>query len=116
MDSLLAAIREFVRKRDWEKYHKPASLAISASIEAAELLELFQWLNDEEIETYLDDSQFRSKLSDEIADVLIYVLRLADVVEIDPARAILRKLKQNEEKYPEESWRGRIPSKTKNPR
>ncbi|NHJ12830.1 MAG: nucleotide pyrophosphohydrolase [Candidatus Thorarchaeota archaeon] len=109
-------IREFVHERDWEKYHKPASLAVSTSIEAAELLELFQWLTDEEVENYLVNPQFRMKLSDEIADVLIYLLRLADVVDIDPAKAVLEKLKSNADRYPAEKWKGKIPNKTKNPR
>ena len=109
----MKVIREFVKERGWEKYHKPESLAVSASIEIAELLELFQWLEDKEIEGYLKDEGFRSRLSSEIADVMIYMLRLSDVTGINPTDAILGKMKKNEEKYPSDEWHSRIPSKTK---
>jgi NTP pyrophosphatase (non-canonical NTP hydrolase) len=113
LHEIMQIIREFVKERGWEKYHKPESLAVSASIEIGELLELFQWLEDEEIEGYLKDEDFRSRLSSEIADVMIYMLRLADVTGINPTDAILSKMKINEKKYPSDEWHSRIPSKTK---
>jgi NTP pyrophosphatase (non-canonical NTP hydrolase) len=115
LQDIIRIIRDFVKERGWEKYHKPESLAVSASIEIGELLELFQWLEDEEIEGYLKDEEFRSRLSSEIADVMIYMLRLADVTGINPTDAILRKMRKNEKKYPSEEWYSRIPSKTKEP-
>ncbi len=114
LDSLVELVRKFVQERDWEPYHKPASLAISASIEAGELLELFQWLTDEEITDYLKNEEFREALSQEIADVMIYLLRLSDVAGIDPAVAIVNKMTANEMKYPAKGWKGRIPSKIRN--
>ncbi|MFX1262515.1 MAG: nucleotide pyrophosphohydrolase [Promethearchaeota archaeon] len=113
LEYLVLRIREFVEERGWEKYQKPASLAVSASIEIGELLELFQWLDDEEIDGYLKDEAYRSKLASEIADVMIYILRLADVTGISPSDAILRKMKENEKKYPSDKWHSRIPSKTR---
>jgi NTP pyrophosphatase (non-canonical NTP hydrolase) len=113
LQNILLTIREFIKERGWERYQKPASLAVSASIEIGELLELFQWLEDDEIEAYLKDEEFRSRLSSEIADVMIYMLRLADVAGINPIDAILTKLKKNEKKYPSDEWHSRIPSKTK---
>jgi len=108
---LILVIRNFVGERGWERYHKPASLAVSASIEIGELLELFQWLEDEEIEGYLKDEDYRSRLASEIADVMIYLLKLADVTGIDPSDAILSKMRENEKKYPSDEWQSRIPSK-----
>ena len=109
----MSIIREFVKERGWERYHRPESLAVSASIEIGELLELFQWLDDEEIERYLRDDAFRFRLASEIADVMIYLLRLADVTGINPSDAILDKMKENEKKYPSDKWHSRIPSKTR---
>jgi dCTP diphosphatase len=110
---LILVIGNFVRERGWERFQKPASLAVSASIEIGELLELFQWLEDEEIEGYLKDEDYRSRLASEIADVMIYILRLADVTGIDPTDAILNKMRKNEKKYPSDEWQSRIPSKTR---
>jgi dCTP diphosphatase len=115
LEYLILRIREFVEERGWEKYQKPASLAVSASIEIGELLELFQWLNDEEVDSYLKDEHYRSQLASEIADVMIYILRLADVTGIKPSDAILNKMKENEKKYPSDKWHSRIPSKTRGP-
>ena len=83
-------IRDFVQQRGWNQFHSPENLAKSVSIESAELLELFQWSNKFD----------REELKQELADVLIYCLLLADRLEIDPNQAILEKLKLNEEKYP----------------
>lgn len=116
LQDLMEIIREFVRARGWERFHKPESLAVSASIEIGELLELFQWLDDSEIEDYLKNEKYRSKLSEEIADVLIYIIRLADVTGINPTNAILNKLESNAKKYPSKEWHERIPSKVKESR
>ena len=115
LEYLILRIREFVEERGWERYQKPGSLAVSASIETGELLEPFQWLNDDEIDQYLKDEHYRSKLASEIADVMIYILRLADVTGINPFDAILNKMKENEKKYPSDEWHSRIPSKTREP-
>lgn len=109
LDELTSLIREFVEERDWTQYQRPLPLAISASIEMGELLELFQWLAEEEIRTNLQDSEYRLALADEIADVMIYLIRLADVTGIDLTKAILSKMEKNRLKYPVESFRGRIP-------
>jgi len=113
LDDLMVLIREFVRARDWESFQKPAALAVSASIELGELLELFQWLTDEEIGEYLKNEEYRESLAGELADVMIYMIRLADVTGISPTQAILDKLAKNSSKYLAGEWRGRIPSKTK---
>ena len=116
LEDLMALVREFVQERDWEGFQKPSSLAISAAIETGELLERFQWLTHEEITELLKNEDYRMSVADEIADVMIYMLRLADTIGIEPSRAILRKLEKNKSKYPVEDWKGKIPDKVRNPR
>jgi NTP pyrophosphatase (non-canonical NTP hydrolase) len=101
IQDLKDAVRKFVEEREWEKYHTPRNLAESISIEASELLELFQWSLKEE-ETPIDPV----KLADELADVLVYCLSLANATGIDIVNCVLSKLKRNEEKYPTERYRG----------
>ncbi|MCF2136902.1 MAG: nucleotide pyrophosphohydrolase [Candidatus Thorarchaeota archaeon] len=109
IDELTSIVRKFVEERNWTKYQRPLPLAISASIEMGELLELFQWLSEDDIQKYVHDSKYIEALSDEIADVMIYLIRLADVTGIDLTEAILSKMKKNRAKYPVDSFSGRIP-------
>ena len=111
LDELISLIRKFVEERNWEQYNKPAALAVSASIEMGELLELFQWKSDEEVVEALKDNDFTSSLAGEIADVMVYLLRICDKAGIDPTIAIVEKMKQNSEKYPIDEWEGKAPSK-----
>ena len=111
LDELIDLIRRFVRERDWEQFNKPAALAVSASIEMGELLELFQWKTDEDVETALQDYDFKEALAGEIADVFVYLLRICDKAGINPADGIVKKMKKNAEKYPVENWKGKAPSK-----
>ncbi len=111
LDELIVLIRKFVQERNWEQYNKPSALAVSASIEMGELLELFQWKSDEEIMEYLKDGAFKSALAGEVADVMIYLLRICDKADIEPTEAIVEKMKLNFEKYPVEKWEGKAPSK-----
>ena len=100
-------VASFVRARDWEKYQSPKDVAISVSVEAAELLELFQWKSDEDVD--LRDATFREAIEDELADVFIYCLSLANAIGCDLSDVTLRKLGKNERKYPAGEWRGRAP-------
>lgn len=96
-DAARNELRAFVAERDWAQFHTPENLAKSISIEAAELLELFQWSPD------ADESRIR----EELADVLTYCMLLADSIGADPERLILDKLRQTREKYPADKARGR---------
>lgn len=98
-------VAAFVHERDWEKYHIPRDIAISLSIEAAEMLELFQWRSDDEVD--VDDPAFREALEDELADVFVYCLSLANAIKCDLSEVTLRKLAKNARRYPAEEWRGR---------
>ena len=104
MDEVMARIRQFRDARDWLQFHNPKDLAVSIAIEAAELMEEFQWKSGEESKRYAAEN--RERIADEIADVAIYLLELTDVLEIDLAAAINSKLDKNEKKYPVEKSRG----------
>ena len=104
LGTLRERIRAFAEARAWERYHTPKNLAIALAVEAAELLEPFQWLTPEESAT-LDDVQ-REAVRQEIADVLIYLTRLADLLDIDLLDAAADKLALNARKYPVEKAHG----------
>jgi dCTP diphosphatase len=102
--SLRNALRRFAAARDWQQFHTPKNLATALCVEAAELLEHFQWLTAEQ-SARLDPRRKRA-VAAEIADVLLYLTRLADVLQIDPLAAAQRKLQQNAMKYPVARARG----------
>ncbi len=103
--TLLETILKFREDRDWEQFHTPKNLAISITLEAAELLEIFQWTKETETPETL--SRKRLEIEDEIADVFVYLLLLCHDLGIDPEHAIYKKMKKNEEKYPVEKSRGK---------
>lgn len=97
-------VRAFVEERDWDQFHTPKNLAVSLCVETAELLEPFQWLPTgvaSELTTLK-----RDQVRHEMADVLVYLIRLADKLEIDLAAAVLEKLELNRAKYPVDMVRG----------
>ncbi|WP_439503738.1 nucleotide pyrophosphohydrolase [Methylophaga sp.] len=103
---LLKQLVEFRRERDWEQFHNPKDIAISLSIEAAELLEWFQWRNMTEIKQMLETDK-REALEDEIADVAVYLSYLCHDLNIDIEQAIQRKMQKNAAKYPVDKVKGR---------
>lgn len=105
IDSLQAELRNFAEERDWDKFHSPKNLAAALSVEAAELLEHFQWLT--EAESSALSMKQRHEVSEELADVLLYLIRLADKLDIDLVEAADRKLLKNAEKYPVEKSKGK---------
>lgn len=96
-ESLLETLRVFMAERDWQQFHSPENLAKSISIEAAELLECFQWNADCD----------RDEVAGELADVLTYALLLADRLDLDPEQIIRAKLERTAQKYPVEKAKGR---------
>lgn len=98
------ALRRFAAERDWDQFHSPKNLAAALSVEAAELLEHFQWLK--ETESMALDPARRAAVAEEIADVLLYLIRIADKLEIDLADAGWHKLELNAKKYPIDRARG----------
>jgi NTP pyrophosphatase (non-canonical NTP hydrolase) len=103
---LLKQLIEFRRERDWEQFHNPKDIAISLSIEAAELLEWFQWRNKTEIKQMLETDK-REDLEDEIADVAVYLSYLCHDLNIDIEQAIQHKMQKNAAKYPVDKVKGR---------
>lgn len=100
-------VRRFRDERDWRKFHTPKDLAASVAIEAAELLEHFQWRTDDETRAELADPAKRDAIAAEMADVLILLLSAADVLGVDLHAATLRKIEANARKYPVEKSKGR---------
>ena len=95
LEELMAMVKKFRDDRDWKQYHTPKDLAISVSLEASELLEIFQWSRDE-----LWQKERIGEIKEELADVLIYAMMLADNLEIDIGEIIPAKLAKNAGKYP----------------
>jgi NTP pyrophosphatase (non-canonical NTP hydrolase) len=91
-------LSKFAQDRDWEQFHTPKNLTMALSVEASELVEIFQWLTPEQSNN-LTDKQMAS-IKEEIADVAIYLLRLCDVLDIDIESSVMDKIKVNSDKYP----------------
>jgi NTP pyrophosphatase (non-canonical NTP hydrolase) len=92
-------LADFADERDWDQYHNPKNLVMALSVEASELVEIFQWLTPEQAEEIMDSSQ-SDHVKEEVADVMIYLLRLADKLDVDLESAVNDKIVQNGEKYP----------------
>jgi dCTP diphosphatase len=101
---LLQTIETFARDRDWEQFHTPKNLAMAMSVEAAEVVEIFQWLTEEQSKAL--PSEKVSALADELADTYIYLIKIAAHYGIDINRAAVDKIHKNELKYPVEKARG----------
>ena len=106
VDALQRTLRRFADARDWEQFHAPKNLAAALSVEAAELLEIFQWLDEAQSRAIEPGHELHDRVAEEIADVQIYLLRLADKVGVDLDVAVRRKIARNEEKYPPGKARG----------
>lgn len=100
-------VRSFVDERDWRQFHAPKNLGMSLAIEAAELMEHFQWLTVGESRALRDDSQRLSAVGEELADVICYALALANELDLDLSDAVRDKIRKNELKYPAAEYRGR---------
>ena len=99
-------VADFAKKRDWDKFHSPKNIAMALSGEVGELTEVFQWLTEDE--SYLKSQPERVQwASEELADVFIYLVRMADKIGIDIEAAVREKIKLNAEKYPVETYRGK---------
>ena len=104
LEGLRDQLREFAAARDWDQFHSPKNLAMALSVEAGELTEVFQWLTEEQSRRL--DPEAQAEVQAEIADVLLYLIRLGDQLGIDPVAAAQRKLVDNAKKYPVEKSRG----------
>jgi len=111
---LRALVRDFVASRQWQKYHRPKNLAMSIAIEAAELMEHFQWAGEVEAERLVSDAPTRDEIAAEMADVLAFLLSLANATGIDLAASFQQKMRSNEIKYPARMFKGHYQRPKKN--
>jgi dCTP diphosphatase len=107
LEDIGARLRRFAQERDWEQFHTPKNLSLALMGEVGELAAELQWLTEEQIHRKLNDSHLRDRLADEMADVLIYLIRLADVTDVDLISAVRVKIDKNEHRYPPDLAHGR---------
>ncbi|MFD5427028.1 nucleotide pyrophosphohydrolase [Streptomyces sp. NPDC127084] len=100
VDTLRRRLVEFAAARDWGPYHTPKNLAVALTVEAAELVEIFQWLTPEESARVMEDPGKAHRVADEVADVLAYLLQFCEVLGIDPLTALAAKIDRNELRFP----------------
>ncbi len=106
IERLQVILREFARERDWEEFHHPKNLAMALAGEAGELVEIYQWLSDADSRSAPSDPAISSATKEELADIAIYALRLADVMGIDLDRAVSEKIASNAARYSVASAKG----------
>jgi NTP pyrophosphatase (non-canonical NTP hydrolase) len=104
MKNLLETIRAFNKERDWEQFHSPKNLSMALSVEVAELVEHFQWLDQKQSKS--PETAEKEEIKDEIGDILIYLVNLADKLNIAPIQAALDKIEKNRKNYPVELSKG----------
>lgn len=108
LKSIREEVREFVRQRNWEQFHSPKNLSMALAIEAAELMEHFQWLTVEESRAVHRDEAKLTAIGEEIADVFCYTLALVNELNLDLTNIFARKMERNRAKYPVAEFRGRF--------
>jgi len=104
---LKVSVKKFVDERRWEKFHNPKDLAEAICIEAAELLEQFQWVTPDEAYSWKNIPSKTRHIAEELADIIIYCLSMANTMKIDVTKAVISKLKKNEAKYPVDKFFGK---------
>jgi NTP pyrophosphatase (non-canonical NTP hydrolase) len=104
LEQIKHRLRDFAAERDWDQFHSPKNLAMALIVEAAELVEHFQWLTEEQSQTLPPEKM--AEVEQEIADIQIYLIRLADKLGVDMEQAVNAKIELNKKKYPAEKVRG----------
>ena len=99
-------VEKFIKDRDWDQFHTVKNLSMALSVESSELLEIFQWMTEAQTGTVKDDAKLKLKVEEEIADIFIYLLRIANKTEVNLEEAVLSKIKKNALKYPVEKSKG----------
>ena len=103
---LIELIDKFTQERDWEQFHSPKNLSMALSVESSELLEIFQWMKEEDSLLVAQDPETLIRVEEELADIFYYLLRLSVKTKIDLGEALLKKMKKNAEKYPVDKVKG----------
>lgn len=99
-------VSQFINERDWEQFHSVKNLSMALSVEASELMEIFQWMKEDESNNVSTDFKLKEKVQDEIADIFMYLMRIAFKSQIDIEEVVLAKIKKNALKYPVEKAKG----------
>ncbi|MFL6072257.1 MAG: nucleotide pyrophosphohydrolase [Mycobacteriales bacterium] len=110
LEDLRNRLRLFADDRDWQQFHTPRNLALALAGEVGELAAVLQWLTDEEAGVL--SPRTRDQLADEVADILIYLVRFADVVGLDPLAEAHKKIARNEQRYPPDRFHGTAPERS----
>jgi len=108
LDELRRLVGDFVERRDWHQFHSPKNLSMSLAIEAAELMEHFQWISAEQSRHVAQEPDKLAAVAEELADVFCYGLAMANELKIDVSAALRDKMAKNERKYPADEYRGRF--------
>jgi NTP pyrophosphatase (non-canonical NTP hydrolase) len=108
VQQLRELVEQFVNQRDWHQFHAPKNLSMSMAIEAAELMEHFQWITGDASRAVQNDPPEKAAVGEELADVLCYALAMANELDIDLSSALHEKMIKNREKYPVEKFKGRF--------
>lgn len=104
LENLKKKLHDYAEERNWRQFHSPKNLAMALSVEAAELVEIFQWVKEEE-SWKMGEGDKREAICDEVADILLYLVRLSDILGINIPNAVEQKIEKNSKKYPpEKSW------------
>ncbi len=106
LEEIRRRLADFARERDWDQFHSPKNLTMGLAAEAAELLEIFQWLTEEQSKDIIKNEKEMALVREEVADVFIYLVRLADKLGIDIEEEVKKKMAVNEKKYPVELSKG----------
>lgn len=105
-DRLKKQLQDFCEEREWNRFHHPKNLCMALSVEASELVEIFQWMSESESHKAHQESVVREKTAEELADILLYLTRMADLMNINLSHAVEKKLALNAQKYPAEKVKG----------
>ena len=106
VEKLNSVVSKFIEDRDWDQFHSIKNLSMALSVETSELVEIFQWLKEEDSNKVKDNLSLKTKVEEEIADIFIYLMKISVKANIDIEQAVLAKIKKNAEKYPVEASKG----------
>jgi len=104
LEDIKHRVRQFAQARDWDQFHSPKNLTMAMSVEVGELMEHFQWLTEQQSQNL--DAKTLAAVTDEIADIHVYLVRLADKLGVDILKAVEHKMQKNEQKYPADKVKG----------
>ena len=106
LNKLYEEIEQFTQERDWDQFHSQKNLAMALTVEASELMEIYQWVSETKSKELHQDPMMKVRIEDEIADIFIYLLRIIKKTDTDLEMAVKNKMQKNREKYPVELSRG----------